>query len=79
MLARQELDKQAGEPGGISLKKIRLLSCLPEQVLAQYDDLRGMIEEHHIILQIAPKSKFWSFIEGMTVTNPRPRWLAEGL
>lgn len=79
LVARQTLKQQASQPGGVQLKKIRLMSCLPDQVLAEYDDLRGLIADNNITLDVAPKNAFWSFVEGMDVTSPSASWLRESL
>jgi len=79
LVARAALKEQAAQPNGVTLKKIRLMSCLPDQVLAQYDDLRGLIDDNHITLDVAPKNVFWSFVEGMDVTSPSQSWLRESL
>lgn len=78
-VAKKAATEKQLSPEGLPLKKIRLLSCIPHQVLAQYDDLRGLIEENHIELDIAPKNAFWSFVKGMDVTNPDIDWLKQSL
>jgi hypothetical protein len=77
-LARSELSHQA-QSGTLTLKTIRLMSCLPEQVLAEYDDLRALIRENQIRLDIAPKNEVLSLLEGMTVTTPNEDWLRASL
>jgi hypothetical protein len=76
VLAQEELSKKAGP---IQLKKIRLMSCLSDQVMAEYDDFRQLIEENNIELDIAPTNKFLSFFKGMNVSTPDPNWLKESL
>ncbi|MFL5783280.1 MAG: hypothetical protein ACJ76H_01640 [Bacteriovoracaceae bacterium] len=60
------------------VKKIRLLSCVPEQVLAYYKDLQAMINSG-IELDIAPKNKVMSLLEGKTVTSPDMNWLRKSI
>jgi hypothetical protein len=78
-LARKELDLQARSRLGVSLKKIRLMACVPDQVLAQYRELTEMIQDHGLELDVAPKNKFLSFFEKKTVTSPDPVWLRKSI
>jgi hypothetical protein len=61
-----------------NVRKIRLLSCVPNQVLAYYKDLQAMIDSG-IELDIAPKNKFMSLLEGKTVTSPDINWLRKSI
>lgn len=78
-LARNKLAEQARQPEGVALKRIRLMLCLPNEVLAHYEDLRGLITDNKIELDIAPKNRFLSFIYGKTITSPDRGWLAKSL
>lgn len=77
-VARRTLAEQASQ-GQVKLKKIRLMSCVPQEVMAEYDDLRALIQENGIELDIAPTNGFMSMIEGIPVTSPSPKWLRKSL
>lgn len=76
-VARMELLMQAATLQGVALRSVRLMSCKPQQVLLNYPNLRFLLEENKIPLDIAPSNQFWSWIEGFTVTSPAIDWMAK--
>jgi len=61
-----------------NLKKINIVSCLPEMVREYYPELNEL-EQQGIEIQFAPKNKFWSFVFGKNVTSPDLNWMQNEL
>lgn len=78
-VARRELENQARSPQGVSLKRIRLMSCLSQLVLNQYGGLRALLKENSIVLDIAPENAIASWLDGQPVTSPNIEWLARSV
>lgn len=78
-LIRVELAKQAASSQGIGLKRLRWMSCMPENIFDAYPDLKKAISVNSIALDIAPASAVFSFLEGFTVTQPDRSWLEESV
>ena len=78
-LARAELARQSISGSKTGLRRIRLMSCQPREVLAQYSDLREMSEEFKLELDIAPPNRVMSALKGKTVTSPSKKWLRKSL
>lgn len=78
-VAREELNRQAKTLGSVSLKRFRLMSCLPQLVLNQYDQLRALLKVNSIQLDIAPSNPVASWLDGQPVTTPDIEWLAKSV
>lgn len=61
------------------LKRIRLMSCEPKKIFKAYPALREILNENDIVLDIAPKNKFFSFLFGKHVTTVNKDWLRRSL
>lgn len=68
-------DRSLGRPA--QLKQIRLMSCLPNQVLLAYPALTELISQNKITLDIAPEQVISSFLQDQQVTTLDQVWLAE--
>lgn len=73
VLAAKEINKTPG------FKKIRLLSCSPQQVLDYYKDFFEVVEANGIQIEIAPKNRIMSLLKGKIVTSPDLKWLRKSI
>jgi hypothetical protein len=67
--------KKSGQP--ILTKRIRLVSCLPQDVLKRYPELPLMAKDNGIDFDVAPQEDLMSFLMGKTVTALDPDWFGE--
>ncbi|HLD73880.1 MAG TPA: hypothetical protein VJB34_03160 [Bdellovibrionota bacterium] len=74
MLAQKE---ERGEE--IRLKRIRLVSCVPEVILQRYEDLNFVVEHYGIHIDASPKQELMSALNGKTVTQLDYFWLGESI
>jgi hypothetical protein len=71
------LEQLRASGGVVSVKRIRWMSCLPEQVFAVYPEFKQILDEFGIGLDVAPKQVLMSALLGKSVTGFDRLWLAE--
>lgn len=70
------LEKLKANKKKINLKNIRLMGCTPDEVLQGHKDLKRMIDDFNIGLDVAPKQRLMTLLKGKDVTTLDKDWLA---
>lgn len=75
-LSRKVLNDKASNQS-VKLKSIRFISCDPINAMNLYPDLKALVDENNIHIELSPAQNIQSWIRGHRVSTLDPRWALE--